>query len=43
MTEVKGIGRRRTQLLCDLRIRRRYGELKEEAKDRKRWGRQFID
>jgi hypothetical protein len=43
MTEEKGIGRRRrrTQLLYDLRKRRRYWELKEEAKDRKRWRRQF--
>ena len=28
MTEVKGVGRRRTQLLDDLRNRRRYWELK---------------
>ena len=34
MTEVKGVGRRRTQLLDDLR-KRRYWELKEEAEDRK--------
>ena len=32
MTEEKGVGRRRTQLLDDLRNRRRYWELKEEAK-----------
>ena len=31
MTEVKRIGRRRTQLLDDLRNRRRYWELKEVA------------
>ena len=38
ITEVKGLGRRRrTQLLDDLRNRRRYWELKEEAEDRKRW------
>ena len=37
ITEVKGVGRRRTQLLDDLRNRRRYWELKEEAEDRKRW------
>ena len=43
MTEVKGVGRRRTQLLDDLRNRRRYWELKEEAEDRKRWRQQFID
>ena len=42
MTEVKGVGRRRTQLLDDLRNRRRYWELKEEAEDRKGWRRQFI-
>ena len=42
MTEVKGVGtRRRTQLLDDLRNRRRYWELKEEAEDRNRWRRQF--
>ena len=35
MTEVKGIGRRRTQLFDDLRNRRRYWELKEKAEDRK--------
>ena len=36
MTEVKRIGRRRrTQLLDNLRNRRRYWELKEEAEDRK--------
>ena len=34
--EVKGVGIR-TQLLDDLRNRRRYWELKEEAEDRKRW------
>ena len=32
MTEVKGVGRR-TQLLDDLRNRRRYWELKEETED----------
>ena len=37
MTEVKGVGRRRTQLLDDLRNRIRYLEQKEEAEDRKRW------
>ena len=35
MTEVKGVGRRRTQLLDDVRNRRRYWEIKEEAEDRK--------
>ena len=35
MMEVKGVGRR-TQLLDDLRNRRSYWELKEEAEDRKR-------
>ena len=41
--EVKGVGRRRSQLLDDLRNRRRYWELKEEAEDRKRWNQQFIN
>ena len=35
MMEVKGVGRR-TQLLDDLRNRRRYLELKEEYEDRKK-------
>jgi hypothetical protein len=43
MTEVKGVGRRRTQFLDGLRNRRRYLELKEEAEDRKRLRRQFIN
>jgi hypothetical protein len=43
MTEVKGVGRRRIQLLGDLRNRRRYWELKEEAEDRKRWRQPFIN
>ena len=45
MTEVKEVGRRRRriQLLGDLRNRRRYWKLKEEAEDRKRWKRQFIN
>jgi hypothetical protein len=34
---VKEVGRRRTQLLDDLRKRRRYWELKEEAEDWKKW------
>ena len=42
MKEVKEVGRTRTQLLDDLRNRRRYWELKEEAENRKRWRRQFI-
>jgi hypothetical protein len=33
MMEVKGLGRRRTQLLDDLRNGRRYWELKQEAED----------
>ena len=41
MAEVKGV-ERKTQLLDDLRNRRRYWELNEEAEDRKRWKRQFI-
>ena len=41
---MKAVGRRRrTQLLDDLRNRRRYCELKEEAEDRNRWKRQFTD
>ena len=44
MTEMKGVGsRRRKQLFGYLRKRRRYWELKEEAEDRKRWRRQFIN
>ena len=42
MTEVKGV-ERRIQLLDDLRNRRRYWELKEEAEDRKGWRRQFTN
>ena len=43
MTILKGVGRRRTQFLEDLENRRRYWELKEEAEDRNRWKRQFIN
>ena len=43
MTELKGVGKRKTQLLDDLINRRIYWELKEEAEDRKRWKRQFIN
>ena len=43
MTEVKGIGRRITQLLDDLRNRRRFWKLNEEGKGRKRWKWQFIN
>ena len=42
LAEVKGVGRRSTQLLDDLRNRKGYWELKEEVEDRKRWKRQFI-
>ena len=38
MTKVKGVGRRRTQLLDDLR-NGSYWELKEEAENRKSWKR----
>ena len=38
MTEVKGVGRRRTQLLADL-INRRYWQLKKEVEDPKKWKR----
>ena len=36
MMKMKGMGRRRTQLLDDLRNGERYWELKEEAEDRKK-------
>ena len=36
MTELKEVGKRRTQLLNDLGNRRRHWELKEEAENRKR-------
>ena len=36
MTEIKGAGIRRTQLLDDLRNRGRYWELREKAGDRKK-------
>ena len=36
MMEVREVGRRRTHLLNDLRNRRRYWELMEEAEDQKR-------
>jgi len=36
---MNGVRRRITQLLDDLRNRRRYWELKEEGEDRKRWKR----
>jgi hypothetical protein len=39
MTEVKGVGRRRTELLDEFRNRRRYWKLKEKAKNRRRWNR----
>ena len=42
MTEMKGVGRSRTQLL-DLTNRKRYWGLKEEAEVRKRRKRQFIN
>jgi len=42
MTEVKGIGRRRTNLFDDLRNRGRYWALKEQAKDGKICKTQFI-
>ena len=44
MTELKGVRtRRRTKLLDDLRNRRRYWELKEEAEDWNKWKQQFIN
>ena len=39
MAEIKGVGRRRTQLLDDSRNKRRHWEVKEETEDRKRWKR----
>ena len=35
MTELKGVGKRRIQLLDDLRNGSKCGELEEEAEDRK--------
>ena len=43
MTKMKGVERRKTQLLDDLRNRRRYWELKEEAEDGNRCTQQFIN
>ena len=37
MMKLKGVRRRRTKFLDDLRNRKRYWELKEEAGDRKSW------
>ena len=42
MTKVKRVGRRRRQLIDELRNRRKYWELKEETEDRKRLKQQFI-
>ena len=39
----KEVGRRRTQLLDDLRNRRWCWELKEDAEDQKRWKQEFIN
>jgi len=41
--EVKEVGRRITQLLQDLRNRRRYYKLKEDVGERNKWKRQFIN
>ena len=43
IAEVKRVRRRKTKLLDDLRIIRRYWELKQEAEDRERWEQQFIN
>jgi hypothetical protein len=40
--EMKGVGKKRTQYLEDLKNIVRYWELKEESEDRKRWKCQFI-
>jgi hypothetical protein len=37
MTEVKEVGRRRTQLLGDLRNGRRYWKSKEQAENQIKW------
>ena len=37
MTEIKGLGSRKTQLLDDLRNRSIHLDIKEEVKDRKTW------
>ena len=42
MTEAKGIGKRKTQLLYDLRNRKIYWKQKEETDDRKRRKQQYI-
>jgi hypothetical protein len=42
MMVMKGVGRRRTQLLDDLRNKISYWELKVEAEYRNRWKGQFI-
>ena len=43
VTEMKGVGRRITQFLDDLRKIRSYWELKEESEYRKRWKQQLIN
>ena len=43
MTEVKGVRKRWTQLLDDLRNRKRYWALEEEAEDCNRYKQQFIN
>ena len=43
ITGVNEVGRRRKQLLGDLRNKRRYCEVKEEAEDRERWKIHFIN
>jgi len=43
MTEMKGVGRRRTKLLEDLRNRKGYWGLKDKAECKKRCKRQFIN
>ena len=42
MAEVKGEGRKRTELLDYLRNRKIHWELNEEAEVKKRWKWQFI-
>ena len=42
MTKLKGVGKRGSRILDDLRNRRRYWELKNEDEDRKRWQLKFM-
>ena len=37
-----GVGRRRIQMIDDLKVKRKYWMLKEEAEDRRRWRAKFT-